>query len=94
MPKKQKEGSRNESTASTLNDVFAEGLKNPDFVLVLVNCLNNLEQQLKEMFDLVKKFINQIKGELALQEVNKTKSFIGEKFDAYEQESEKIKIKK
>ena len=32
-PKKQKEGSRNKSTTSTLDDVFAENLKNPDCVL-------------------------------------------------------------
>ena len=28
-PKKQKEGSRNESSTRALDDVFAEGLKNP-----------------------------------------------------------------
>ena len=32
-PKKQKEGSRNESTTSTLEYVFAENSKNPDCVL-------------------------------------------------------------
>ena len=86
-PKKQKEGSRNESSTSTLDDVFAEGLKNPDCVLILANCLRSLEQQVKETFDLAKKSSeSQIKGELALQEVNKAISFIGEKFDAYEQE--------
>ena len=47
-PKKQKEGSRNESSTSTLDDVFAEGLKNPDCVLILANCLRSLEQQVKE----------------------------------------------
>ena len=34
-PKKQKEGSRNESSTSTLDDVFAEGLKNLDSVFVI-----------------------------------------------------------
>ena len=38
-PKKQKEGSRTESSTSTLDDVFTEGLKNPDYVLILVNGL-------------------------------------------------------
>ena len=86
-PKKQKEGSRNESSTSTLDDVFAEGLKNPDCVLILANCLRSLEQQVKETFDLAKKSSeSQIKGELALQDVNKAISFIGEKFDAYEKE--------
>ena len=32
-PKKQKEGSRNESSTSTLDDVFTEGLKNPDCII-------------------------------------------------------------
>ena len=86
-PKKQKEGSRNESSTSTIDDVFAKGLKNPDCVLVLANCLRSLEQEVKETFDLAKgSSESQIKGELALQEVNKAISFIGGKFDAYEQE--------
>ena len=86
-PKKQKEASRNESSTSTLDDVFAEGLKNPDCVLILANCLRSLEQQVKETFDLVKTASeSQITGELALQDINKAISFIGEKFDAYENE--------
>ena len=86
-PKKQKEGSRNESSTSTLDNVFAKGLKNPDCVLILANCLRSLEQQVKETFDLAKKSSeSQIKGELALQDVNNAISFIGEKFDAYEKE--------
>ena len=86
-PKKQKEGSRNESSTSTLDNVFAEGLKNPGCVLILANCLRSLEQQVKEAFDLAKKSSeSQIKGELPLQDVNKAISFIGERFDAYEQE--------
>ena len=84
-PKKQKEGSRNEYSTSTLDSVFAKGLKNADCVLILANCLRSLEQQAKEMFDLAKKATkSQIKGELALQEVIKAISLIGEKFDAYE----------
>ena len=62
-------------------------MKNPDCVLILANCLRSLEQQVKETFDLAKKSSeSQIKGELALQDVNKAISFIGEKFDAYEKE--------
>ena len=86
-PKKQKEGSRNESSTSTLDDVFVEGLNNSDCVLILANCLRSLEQQVKETFDLVKTASeSQITGELALQDINKAISFIGEKFDAYENE--------
>ena len=72
---KKNERSRNESSTSNLEDVFAEGLKNPDCVLV------------SETFDLAKKS----KGELALQEVTKTISFIGKTFDAYEQKERKMK---
>ena len=39
--KKQKEGSRNESSTSTLDNVFAEGLKYPDCVLILANFLRS-----------------------------------------------------
>ena len=86
-PKKQKVGSRNESSSSTLDDIFVEGLKNPDFVLILANCLRSLEQQVKETFDLAKKAReSQIKDKLALQDVNEAISFISEKFDGYEKE--------
>ena len=90
--KKQKEGSRNKSSTSTLDDVFAEGLYNPECVLILANCLHSLKQQVNETFDLAKKLSqSQIKGKLALQDVSKAISFIGEKFDAYEKERENEK---
>ena len=91
-PKKQKQGSRNESATSTL-DVFAKGLKNPDYVLILANCLRSLEHQVKETFDKAKKSSeSQIKGEeVALQDVNKGISFIGKKFDAYEKERREVR---
>ena len=53
--KKQRVRSRNESSNSTLDDVFGEALKNPDCVLILANYLHSLEQQVKETFDLAKK---------------------------------------
>ena len=78
---------RSESSTSTLDDVFVEGLKNPDCVLILANFLRSLEPQVKETFDLAKKSSeSQIKGELALRDVNKSISFIGEKLHAYEKE--------
>ena len=56
-------GSRNKSTTSTLDDVFAKVLKNLDFVLILGNCLRSLEQQLKETFSFAKTSSeSQIKG--------------------------------
>ena len=54
--------------------------------------MRSLEQRVKETFDLAKKSSeSQIEGELALQEVNKTMPFIGEKFDVYEQERRQMK---
>ena len=50
--KKKREGSRNESTTSTLDNVLAVGLKNLDCVLILTNVYVVLEQQVKEAFDL------------------------------------------
>ena len=97
MSKKQKEGSRNESSTSTLDDVLAERLKNPDCLLILANCLRSLEQQEKETFHLAKKSSEgQIKGELALQDVNnKTISFVGKKKKMHKKEKEgKMKKKK
>ena len=62
-------------------------MKNLDCVLILPNCLRSLEQQVKKTFDLAKKSSeSQIKDEVALQDVSKAISFIGERFDAYEQE--------
>ena len=86
-PKKQKGGGRNESLTSTLDDAFADGLKNPDCVMILANCFCSLEQQVNETLDLAKKSSEiQIKGELTLQKANKAISFIGETFYTYKQE--------
>ena len=86
-PKKQKELSRNESSTSTFNNVFAEDLENPNCVLSLAIFLCSLEQSVKETLDLAKKSSeSQIKAEVALQDVSNAISFIDEKFDAYEQE--------
>ena len=97
-PKKQKEGSKNESSTDTLDNVYSKTLKNPDCVLVLANYLCSLEQQVKEPLDLAKRSSkSQMKSELGLQEVYQATSFIGEQFDAYEQErreNEKKKEKK
>ena len=61
------EGSRNESTTSTLDNVFAGDLKNPDCVLILANFLRSLEQKVKETFDLAKKCSKSpVQGELAI----------------------------
>ena len=42
MNQKQKEGSRNKSSNSTLDDAFVESLKKTDCALILANCLRSL----------------------------------------------------
>ena len=54
-PKKQEKEIRDKTSTSSLDNVFAEDLKNPDCVLILVNFLRSLQQQIKERFDLAKK---------------------------------------
>ena len=69
-------------------------MKKPDCALILATCLRSLQQHVKETFGLAKTAIeNQIKGKVALQDVNKG-SFIDEKFDAYEQERSEKENKK
>ena len=64
---------RNHATNARIARYFSGlELEESYYVLILANCLRSLEQQLKEIFDLSKMpRESQIKGELALQEVNK-----------------------
>ena len=45
--KKQRKGSINDSSVSDNTEVFAEGLKSPECVSILLNCLQNLEKEIK-----------------------------------------------
>ena len=85
---------RSESTSSTLDDVFAEGLKNNECVLILANCLRNLEKQVKETFSEAKEIKeSQIKGESSLNEVVKAIENINARFEEYEIERKQDKEK-
>ena len=85
---------RSDSTSSTLDDVFAEGLKNNDCVLILANCLRNLEKQVQETFVAAKETKDsQIKGELSLTEVVKSMEHKNAKFEEYEKERKQGKEK-
>ena len=85
-PKKQREGSLNDSLNDS-SDVFAEGLKSPECVTILFNCLQNLEKQVKEIHEISKDTKDsQIKGEKQLKDLSEAINFINEKFEEYEKD--------
>ena len=96
-PKRQMEESPDvsclESPASPGN-VFAESLKSNEFVEILMNCLKNLEKEVKELKDLASSNnANQIKGERQLLDLKEAVDFISNKFDDFERDRlEKEKV--
>ena len=69
------------------DDVFAQGLKSPECVKTLFNCLQNLETEMtnvKEISLAAKEW--QIKGTEQLNEMNLAITFINEKFVEFEKE--------
>ena len=68
-------------------DVFEESLKSGDCVKILVNCIQNIEKQVKELFLLAQENKKQhIKGENNLSELTKAIDLISDKFHDYERE--------
>ena len=66
-------------------NVFAESLKSNECVQILMNCLKNLEKEVKELKDLASsKNTNQIKGERQLLDLKDSVDFISNKFDDFE----------
>ena len=69
-PKRQKEESPDVScldSSTSPGDVFAESLKSNECVVILMNCLKDLEKEVKELKDLASSNnANQIKGERQL----------------------------
>ena len=77
--KKVKENA--ESTGSLSDEVFSHGLNSPECAKILVNCLENLENQVKELFILNEETKNvQIK-------VTESLEFFSNKFDELEREN-------
>ena len=61
-------------------DVFEERLKSGDCVQILVNCMRNIEKQLKELFLLAEEIKEKyIKGESNLSELTKAIDLISDK---------------
>ena len=89
--KKLLEGSLDSSACSDVSvnneDPFTEGLKSPECVSILMNCMQNLEKQLGQIFKMLEKTEDrQIKPECQITELAKGVDFIAQKFDDYEKD--------
>ena len=74
-----------------VDDVFKEGLQNPDCLSILLMCLCNLETQVNCIFkESAESKESRIKGDKQLQDLNASITLLSEKFDDYER---KKKIK-
>ena len=85
--KKQHEESLNDSMGLDKDDVFAQGLKFPECVKLLFNCLQNFETEMKNVNEIslaAKEW--QVKGTEQLNEMNSVITFINEKFVEFEKE--------
>ena len=87
-PKKLKE-TTSDSSMTKESDVFNDGLDNEDCRGILLNCLKNLEKEVKYIRSLGdQNRQTQIKGEQSLADLSKSVKFITDKFDEYEKERE------
>ena len=69
------------------DDVFSQGLKSPECVKILFNCLQNLETEMKSIKEIslaAKDWL--IKGTGQLNDMNKAINFINEKFEELEKD--------
>ena len=88
-PKKMRECSLNDSTVS-LDNVFPEGMKSPECLHILVNCMKNIEAKIKKIWEMNQVTQdNQIKGECQLRDFVKAIEFYNEKFDKLERDNRK-----
>ena len=74
------------NTPTSPGEVFEESLKSGDCVKILVNCMQNIEKQVKELFLLVQEKEKYINSESDLSELTKAIDLIPGKFDDYERE--------
>ena len=89
----REESNSSTNTPTSPGEVFEESLKSGDCVKILVNCMQNIEKQVKELFLLVQEKEKYINSESDLSELTKAIDLISGKFDDYERERwEKDKI--
>ena len=77
---------RNDSTSTPTSpgDIFEESWKSDDCVKILVNCMQNIEKQVKELFLLAQENKEKyIKGKTNLSELTKAINLISDKFNDY-----------
>ena len=87
--KRPREESNNSTSTPTSpgDDVFKESLKSGDCVKILVNCMQNIEKQVREFFLLaLENKQKHIKGESDLSELTKAIDLISGNFDDCERE--------
>ena len=89
--KKLHEGSLDNSACSEVSanneNPFTEGLKSLECLSILMNCMQNLEKQVGQIFKMLEKTEDcQIKGECQLTDLAKGIDFITQKFDEYEKD--------
>ena len=68
-------------------DPFTEGLEPPECASILINCMQNLEKQVGQIFKMLKKIENyQIRDKCQLIDLAKVVDFITQKFNDYEKD--------
>ena len=83
-PKNVREGRLNDSSVA-LDYVFTEGMKSPECLHILVNCMKNIEVKIKETCEMNQVTQdNQIKGEYQLRDLFKSIELYKEKFNELE----------
>ena len=88
-PKNARESSLNDSSVS-LDDIFTEGMKSPECLHILVNCMKNIEAKIKEIWDMNQVTQdNQIQGKFPPRDLVKSIEFYSEKFDELEGDNRK-----
>ena len=88
--KKTREENPDDSMGLEIDDVFSQGLKSPEQVKILFNCLQKLETEVKSIKEIsVAAKDWQIKGTQQLNDINKAINFINKKFEEFEKDLKK-----
>ena len=88
--KKPCEENPDDSMGLETDNVFSQGLKSPECVKILFNCLQNLETEMKSIKEISLAAKDwQIKGTEQLNDMNKAINFINEKFEEFEKDLKK-----
>ena len=90
--KKPREENPNDSIGLETDEFSSQGLKSPECVKTLFNCLQNLETEMKSTKEISLAAKDwQIKGTEQLNDMSKAINFINEKFEEFEKDLKKKK---